>query len=232
MYKKVSALLLLTVLSQWLFTTPAWAQTSAQPAAVKPIKFSDYELPLTDYTLANGLRVILAEDHSAPVVAVDTWFRVGGADDPANRSGFAHLFEHMMFEGSDHVANGQWDKLLEAIGASNNAYTQNDKTAFWDVAPANQLPRILWMESDRMASLAVTDANFQPQRQVVIQEYNQRIANSPFGAPICASLPSRCKAMRPTNCPSSAMWTISTPPLCKRCKIFTPHTIAPTTPRW
>ncbi|HRW05846.1 MAG TPA: pitrilysin family protein [Caldilineaceae bacterium] len=186
MHKKTSVLLLLTMLSQWLFATPALAQT-APPApacastAAKPINFKDYELPLTDYTLANGLRVILAEDHSAPVVAVDTWFHVGGADDPPHRSGFAHLFEHMMFEGLDHVANGQWDKLLEAIGAQNNAYTQNDKTAFWDVVPANQLPRILWMESDRMASLAVTDETFQSQRQVVIQEYNQRVANQPFG---------------------------------------------------
>ncbi|MEZ4869608.1 MAG: pitrilysin family protein [Caldilineaceae bacterium] len=189
MYKKISILLLLAMLSQWLIATPVLAQSAAQtvtqPGAANstanPIDFSTYALPLTDYTLANGLRVILAEDHSAPVVAVDTWFHVGGADDPTKRSGFAHLFEHMMFEGSAHVANGQWDKLLEAIGANNNAYTANDKTAFWDVVPANQLPRILWMESDRMASLAVTDENFQPQRQVVIQEYNQRVANSPFG---------------------------------------------------
>ena len=191
MHRNISILLLFTLLSQWLFTTPVLAQTTTPTAATsissvsnvsdQSIAFKEYELPLTDYTLANGLRVILAEDHSAPVVAVDTWFRVGGADDPPQRSGFAHLFEHMMFEGSAHVANGQWDKLLEAIGASNNAYTQNDKTAFWDVVPANQLPRILWMESDRMASLAVTDENFQPQRQVVIQEYNQRVANSPFG---------------------------------------------------
>ncbi|MCB0080365.1 MAG: insulinase family protein, partial [Caldilineaceae bacterium] len=195
MHRNISILLLFTLLSQWLFTTPVLAQTTAPTAAAsaatsissvsnasdQSIAFKEYELQLTDYTLANGLRVILAEDHSAPVVAVDTWFRVGGADDPPQRSGFAHLFEHMMFEGSAHVANGQWDKLLEAIGASNNAYTQNDKTAFWDVVPANQLPRILWMESDRMASLAVTDENFQPQRQVVIQEYNQRVANSPFG---------------------------------------------------
>ncbi len=188
MQKKISLLTLLILLSQSLFVTPALAQSGAQSPShagqattTGAIAFKDYELPLTDYTLGNGLRVILAEDHSAPVVAVDTWFHVGGADDPAQRSGFAHLFEHMMFEGSAHVANGQWDKLLESIGASNNAYTQNDKTAFWDVIPANQLPRMLWMESDRMAALAVTDANFQPQRQVVIQEYNQRIANSPFG---------------------------------------------------
>ncbi|MCB0142885.1 MAG: insulinase family protein, partial [Caldilineaceae bacterium] len=129
MHRNISILLLFTLLSQWLFTTPVLAQTTTPTAATsissvsnvsdQSIAFKEYELPLTDYTLANGLRVILAEDHSAPVVAVDTWFRVGGADDPPQRSGFAHLFEHMMFEGSAHVANGQWDKLLEAIGASN-----------------------------------------------------------------------------------------------------------------
>ena len=155
--------------------------TQAQEGSQKQIDFKDYELNPIDYTLPNGLRVILAEDHSAPVVAVDTWYRVGGADDPSGRSGFAHLFEHMMFEGSAHVANGQWDPLLEAIGANHNAYTQNDKTAFWDVAPANELPRLLWMESDRMASLAVTDDAFQTQRQVVIQEFNERVANQPYG---------------------------------------------------
>lgn len=155
--------------------------TQAQEGSQKQIDFKDYELNPIDYTLPNGLRVILAEDHSAPVVAVDTWYRVGGADDPSGRSGFAHLFEHMMFEGSAHVANGQWDPLLEAIGANHNAYTQNDKTAFWEVAPANELPRLLWMESDRMASLAVTDDAFQTQRQVVIQEFNERVANQPYG---------------------------------------------------
>ena len=157
------------------------APVKAQQAAPSQIDIKNYIPNLVDCTLSNGLRVILAEDHTAPVVAVDTWYRVGGANDPQNRSGFAHLFEHMMFEGSANVPNGQWDKLLGAIGARNNAYTENDKTAFWDVVPSNQLPRILWMESDRMASLDVTQAAFQSQRQVVIQEYNQRVANQPDG---------------------------------------------------
>jgi zinc protease len=153
----------------------------AQEPGSKKLDFKNYELNLVDYSLPNGLRVILAEDHSAPVVAVDTWYRVGGANDPQHRSGFAHLFEHMMFEGSAHVPTGQWDKLLESIGANHNAYTENDKTAFWDVAPSNQLPRILWMESDRMASLSVTQQSFETERQVVIQEYNLRVANQPYG---------------------------------------------------
>src|SRR5262245_48225145 len=142
MLKKISLLTLLTVLLCLTVGGPAQAQQADQEA----INFKNYKLKLLDYTLPNGLRVILAEDHSAPVVAVDTWYHVGGANDPEDRSGFAHLFEHMMFEGSAHVINGQWDTLLEAIGAEHNAYTENDKTAFWEVAPANQLPRVLWME--------------------------------------------------------------------------------------
>jgi zinc protease len=177
MFKKlsISVFLLLT-----LSLTVAGPLQAQEPGS-KKLDFKNYELNLVDYRLSNGLRVILAEDHSAPVVAVDTWYRVGGANDPQNRSGFAHLFEHMMFEGSAHVPTGQWDKLLESIGANHNAYTENDKTAFWDVAPSNQLPRILWMESDRMASLSVTQDSFQTERQVVIQEYNMRVANQPYG---------------------------------------------------
>ena len=81
------------------------------------IDFQDYALDLVDYTLPNGLRVILAEDHSAPVVAVDIWYHVGGANDPPDRSGFAHMFEHMMFEGSDNIGNDEYHALLEAVGA-------------------------------------------------------------------------------------------------------------------
>lgn len=154
---------------------PALAQTPDD------LNFEDYALDLVDYTLSNGLRVILAEDHSAPVVAVDIWYHVGGADDPPGRAGFAHMFEHMMFEGSDNVANDQYFALLEAIGADNNAYTANDKTAYWEVAPANELPRVLWLESDRMASLGVTQEAFETQREVVIEEFNQNVANQPYG---------------------------------------------------
>ncbi|MCK6630096.1 MAG: insulinase family protein [Anaerolineae bacterium] len=166
---------LLCLFGLLLFSSPTYAQPP-------DLNFADYELPLTDYTLPNGLRVILAEDHSAPVVAVDIWYHVGAANDPEGRSGFAHMFEHMMFEGSANIANGEWDKLLESIGANHNAYTANDKTAYWEVAPANQLPRILWMESDRMASLAVTEKAWETQRDVVIEEFNQRVANRPYGA--------------------------------------------------
>lgn len=177
MPKKLSLLLLFIALLG-LLPAAALAQTDDETA----LNFADYMPPITDFTLPNGLRVILAEDHSAPVAAVNIWYRVGGANDPAGRSGFAHLFEHMMFEGSANVANGEFDVLLEQIGAQNNAYTVNDQTAYWDVVPANELPRVLWLESDRMASLDVNEAAFTTQRDVVIEEYNQRVANAPFGA--------------------------------------------------
>ncbi|MCG3206784.1 MAG: hypothetical protein FOGNACKC_00383 [Anaerolineae bacterium] len=145
------------------------------------LDFASYVPEITDYTLPNGLRVILAEDHSAPVVAVDIWYRVGGANDPENRSGFAHLFEHMMFKGSANIKGDEFDKLLEQVGANNNAYTVTDNTAYWEVAPANELPRVLWLESDRMASLNVSEEAFTTQRDVVIEEFGQRVANAPYG---------------------------------------------------
>ncbi len=177
MRRGLLSLLLMLVVSLAL-TGSALAQTPDD----EPIRFEDYALDVVDYTLPNGLRVILAEDHSAPVVAVDIWYHVGGANDPEGRSGFAHMFEHMMFEGSDNIGNDEYFALLEAIGARNNAYTAIDKTAYWEVAPANELPRVLWMESDRMASLAVTQQAFETQREVVIEEFNQNVANRPYGA--------------------------------------------------
>lgn len=176
MLRKIFAPILLLLLT----VMPA-GPVLAQAPETDGLNFADYALELVDYTLPNGLRVILAEDHSAPVVAVNIWYRVGGANDPPGRSGFAHLFEHMMFEGSANIANDEYFALLEAIGADNNAYTANDKTAYWEVAPANELPRVLWMESDRMASLAVTLEAFNTQREVVIEEFSQRVANRPYG---------------------------------------------------
>jgi zinc protease len=175
MLKKLSLLLIAFVAIGLVPVRPALAEEPDE------IEFEDYTLDLVDYTLPNGLRVILAEDRSAPVVAVDIWYRVGGADDPPNRSGFAHMFEHMMFEGSANVGNDEYHALLEAVGADNNAYTAIDKTAYWEVAPANELPRVLWLESDRMASLDVSQSAFETQRDVVLEEFNQRVANRPYG---------------------------------------------------
>ncbi|MCB0208478.1 MAG: insulinase family protein [Anaerolineae bacterium] len=177
MVKKTGVFLALLV----LLSATVRGSALAQEPEVDAINFEDYALKITDYTLPNGLRVILAEDHSAPVVAVDIWYRVGGANDPQERSGFAHMFEHMMFKGSANVGKDDYHAYLEAVGANKNAYTAIDKTAYWEVAPANELPRVLWLESDRMASLNVDEDAFETQRDVVIEEYNQRVANQPYG---------------------------------------------------
>jgi zinc protease len=138
-------------------------------------------LDITEFTLDNGLEVILVEDASAPTAAISLWYQVGGANDPEGRSGFAHLFEHMMFEGSAHVANGEFDTLLTRVGGQNNAYTDTEITGYYEVIPSNQLPLALWLEADRMASLDVSQTNLDNQRAVVIEEYQFRVANAPYG---------------------------------------------------
>ncbi len=139
------------------------------------------KLNLTQFTLDNGLKVILVEEHSAPTVAVSVWYKVGGANDPQGRSGFAHLFEHMMFQGSADVAPGQHDQLISAAGGTNNASTGIDRTNYFESLPSNQLPLALWLEADRMRSLVVDDANFKREREVVKEEYRQRIGNQAYG---------------------------------------------------
>jgi zinc protease len=174
---RTTLFILLATLLALLTTGPV----SAQEQTPGDLDFADYMLPLEDYHLDNGLRVILARDDSAPVVAVNLTYHVGGANDPEGRSGFAHLFEHMMFYGSAHVEQGEFDKYLTEIGANFNAYTADDKTVYYATAPANELPRILWLESDRMGSLVVNEEAFHTERQVVIEEYNQRVANAAYG---------------------------------------------------
>jgi len=142
---------------------------------------TDSVLVYERYTLDNGLAVILVEDHTAPVVAVDVWYQVGGANDPAGRSGFAHLFEHMMFQGTANLNKDQFLRLIEDAGGSLNAYTSTDQTVYYETLPSHQLPLGLWLEADRMASLAVTQTNLDNQRAVVIEEYQQRYGNSPYG---------------------------------------------------
>lgn len=168
--------ILFAALLSLLTATPTFAQD--QTAS---LDFADYMLPLEDYTLDNGLRVVVARDDSAPVVAVNLTYHVGGANDPEGRSGFAHLFEHMMFYGSAHVKQGEFDTYLTEIGAEFNAYTADDKTVYYTTAPANQLPLILWLESDRLASLTVDQEAFDTERNVVIEEFNERVANAPYG---------------------------------------------------
>ncbi|MEW6321280.1 MAG: pitrilysin family protein [Acidobacteriota bacterium] len=140
------------------------------------------EIPYTKHTLANGLDVIVHEDHRLPMVAVNVWYHVGSKNERPGRTGFAHLFEHLMFEGSAHHNHGFFAPLQEA-GALLNGSTNADRTNYWEVVPTGALDLALWMESDRMGYLlpAVTEARFETQRDVVLNERRQNYENRPYG---------------------------------------------------
>ena len=147
---------------------------------------SEQSLDLEHYWLDNGLEVILVRDTTAPTVAVDIWYRVGSANDPEGKSGFAHLFEHMMFEGSPHIPNNGMDALLEPVGGSSNAYVGTDYTAYYETVPSHQLPLALWIEADRMGGLDVTQENLDNQRAIVIEELQRSYDNRPYGTAVKA----------------------------------------------
>jgi zinc protease len=139
-------------------------------------------IPYTRHTLHNGLDVLIHEDHGCPIVAVNVWYHVGSKNEKPGRTGFAHLFEHLMFEGSQHYDKGYFHPLQEA-GALLNGSTNADRTNYWEVVPSNALELALWMESDRMGYLlpALTDAKFANQREVVLNERRQNYENRPYG---------------------------------------------------
>ena len=139
--------------------------------------------PIVERTLDNGLRVIASPDHGAPSVAVNLWYDVGSRDEEPARTGFAHLFEHLMFQGSANVASGQHIGLLQAAGASVNATTWFDRTNYFETLPSGGLDLALWLEADRLGSLldAVTQDNLDNQREVVKEEKRQRYDNVPYG---------------------------------------------------
>jgi zinc protease len=141
-------------------------------------------IPFQSTTLPNGLTLVLSPDHTTPTVAVDVWFHVGSKNELRGRTGFAHLFEHMMFTGSGHVPYGLQDKLTEGVGGGNNATTSNDRTNYFDTIPANYLESALWIEADRMGFLldAFDHAKLDAQRDVVINERRLRQDNAPYGA--------------------------------------------------
>ena len=140
------------------------------------------QIPFTKLTLDNGLDVIVHEDHDLPIVAVNVWYHVGSKNERPGRTGFAHLFEHLMFEGSAHHDHGYFPPLQEA-GAAVNGSTNSDRTNYWEVVPTNALDRALWLESDRMGYLlpALTARKFETQRDVVLNERRQNYENRPYG---------------------------------------------------
>ena len=141
------------------------------------------DVKVDKYLLPNGMTVILHEDHSLPVATVNIWYHVGSKDEPEHRSGFAHLFEHLMFMGTDRVPTGQYDKIMEGGGGSNNASTAEDRTNYYDVGPANLLPTLLWLEADRLEDLGrtMTQKKLDLQRDVVKNERRQTTENTPYG---------------------------------------------------
>src|SRR5216117_2816801 len=140
-------------------------------------------VPYETFTLPNGLQVIVHEDHSVPLVAVNIWYHVGSSDEQPGRTGFAHLFEHIMFMGSQHVPTGDFDKLLEAAGADNNGSTTEDRTNYYEDGPSNALSLMLWLDSDRMGFLLpeMTADKVDLQRGVVQNERRQSYENRPYG---------------------------------------------------
>jgi zinc protease len=139
-------------------------------------------IPFTKHTLANGLDVLLHEDHACPIVAVNLWYHVGSKNERPGHTGFAHLFEHLMFEGSQHHDRGYFQPL-QGAGATLNGSTNADRTNYWEVVPSGALELALWMESDRMGYLlpALTQAKFSNQRDVVLNERRQNYENRPYG---------------------------------------------------
>jgi zinc protease len=150
------------------------AQGAAAQTRVPPINYKER-------TLANGLKVYTAQERSSPTVAIQVWYKVGSKDDPNSRSGFAHLFEHLMFKSSKNMKDEMMDRLTEDVGGFNNASTSNDVTNYYEVVPSNYLETLLWAEADRMSGLNVNDKNFHSERDVVKEEFNTSVLAPPYG---------------------------------------------------
>ncbi|HTY05470.1 MAG TPA: pitrilysin family protein [Gemmatimonadales bacterium] len=167
---------ILTAATLWLAAAGASAQ-----AAVGAIAYDSFRL-------ANGLQVLYAEKHTTPVVTVDLWYRVGARNERPKLSGFAHLFEHMMFQGSAHVGKSEHFQYVERAGGDENGSTHDDYTNYFETLPSNRLNLALWLEADRMRSLAVTQQNLENQRQTVEEEKRLRVDNQPYAGAFRGSL--------------------------------------------
>jgi predicted Zn-dependent peptidase len=140
------------------------------------------KIDFTEYNLPNGLHVILHEDHSTPIVAVSVMYHVGSKNEQPDRTGFAHFFEHLMFEGSDNIPRGEYFKIVQGNGGTLNANTTFDRTFYYEVLPSNELALGLWLESERMLHLKIDSIGVETQRKVVKEEKKQRLDNQPYGS--------------------------------------------------
>src|SRR5258707_12787841 len=139
------------------------------------------QMRFRERTLANGLRVLSVVDKSSPTVAINIWYHVGSEDDADQRSGFAHLFEHIMFKSTKNMKSEMMDRLTEDVGGNNNAYTADDVTVYYEVVPSNYLETLLWAEADRLSGLTVDEESFHSERAVVEEEFKQSILAPPYG---------------------------------------------------
>jgi len=162
----------------------ATAAVLAALLAVDPLATAAVRPPKLNYTmttLPNGLKVVYLEDHSTPIVHAELWYHVGSKNEKKGRTGFAHLFEHMMFKGSKNVEPEGHPSWISSVGGQSNAFTTEDATVFWQTFPAQYLPLVLWLEADRMASLRIDEKVFLTEREVVKEERRMRIENQPYG---------------------------------------------------
>ena len=166
-----AALALLALLALDLFKIDPSASAATRPTRL------DYTMT----TLPNGMQVVLLEDHSTPIVHVEVWYHVGSKNERRGRTGFAHLFEHMMFKGSKNVDPEGHPSWISSIGGQSNAHTTEDATVFWETVPAQYLPLVLWLEADRLATLRIDEDVFKTEREVVKEERRMRIDNQPYG---------------------------------------------------
>lgn len=163
--------------ARWVVVAVLLAATSfTTSAAVRPPKLQ-YEIS----TLPNGLTLVLSEDHSTPIVHMQVWYHVGSKNEKKGRTGFAHLFEHLMFKGSKNVGPEEHTSMMTSLGGQSNAYTTDDETVFWETVPQQYLPLIMWLEADRMATLRIDKETFQSEREVVKEERRMRVDNQPYG---------------------------------------------------
>ena len=166
--RNFSKILLTTILSL-TFCFASLGQTKVAPLNIK------------QRTLPNGMKVVSLQDNSSPTAAIHVWYDVGGKNDPPGRSGFAHMFEHMMFKSTKNMPNEKMDRLTEDVGGFNNASTWDDFTNYYEVVPANYLESLLWAEAERMQNLNVDETNFASERDVVKEEFRQSVLAQPYG---------------------------------------------------
>jgi predicted Zn-dependent peptidase len=170
------------VLAACLVALGAPAPTAQTAAGRPPTSPSAFSVPVVYRKLPNGLRVVISENHAAPVVVVEVMYRIGFRIEPQNRTGFAHLFEHLMFQGSEHVGKFEHVRIVNENGGTLNGSTRFDHTNYFEVMPSNALELAMWLEADRMRSLKITPENLKNQQDVVSEEVRVNVLNQPYGA--------------------------------------------------